>query len=378
MSALIPIFNNSLGAEEALRVMEVFSSRWLGQGQNCKAFEEEWARHLGVDGNVLLTNNCTSATMIALRALGIGQGDEVILPTIHFVGVANAILEVGAVPVFADVDEHTLNILPSEIDRLCTPRTKAVFLLHYGGHPCDMYEVETRCDDRRLLILEDAANGPASTFCGKAVGVLGDAGVWSFDAMKVLVMGDGGALWTRDDGTYKWAYSYRYLGFPPKQSSGTDSMKEHNSRWWEYDLACHSGRYISNDIMAAIGRVQLKKLAQFVERRHQIWDRYQDELADLEWLTRPPEPLTGCTTSYYLYWIQCDERDALARYLADNGVYSTFRYYPLHRVKYYGWHNAKFPNADRAADRTLCLPLHQNLTGQDIDKIVSAVKSFKR
>ena len=276
---MIPIFSNTLAYEELRAVDRVFASHWLGRGQECAAFEQEFAQHIGQE-RVLLFNSCTSATECALEALGIGPGDEVIVPSVQFVGVANAIRALGARPIFADVDRHTLNLLPSEVSRLYTARTAAVFLLHYGGHPAPMTEIED-AGGVSLPIVEDAANAVASTYYGRACGTLGHAGVWSFDSMKELVMVDGGALWMLYDERLALAEQLRYFGMPTKQSSGTDSAQGGASRWWEFKVEYPAGRHISNDVLAAIGRVQLRKLPGFIEKRRRVWDRYQTELAGM-------------------------------------------------------------------------------------------------
>lgn len=371
---MIPIFSNTLGKEELAAVERVFASRWLGRGNECAAFEEEFGRHLGTDKKPLLFNNCTAGTFVALEALGIGVGDEVILPSIQFVGVANAIVRCGARPVFADVDPHTLNILPEEIERLRTERTVAVFLLHYGGHPARMHSIYRAAE--RLLIIEDAANAVSSTWEGQACGTLGDAGVWSFDSMKELVMVDGGALWMDRERDLKYAEELRYMGFPAKQTSGTDSQQAGNRRWWEFQLRTASGRFISNDVLAAIGRVQLRKLPQFIEKRKRIWGRYQEAFNGLPGITCPPEPGFNCTSSYYFYWIQLEKRDELARFLCEHQIYCTFRYFPLHLVEHYGHEGGHLPNAEQVGERTLCLPLHQNLTDADVGRIVDTVTEF--
>jgi len=370
---MIPIFSNDLGVEELRAVERVFKSRWLGRGRECAEFEAEFARHISQD-RALLFNSCTSATFAMLQAMGIGTGDDVIVPTIQFVGVANAVMACGARPVFADVDPHTLNLLPSEISRLYSARTEAVFLLHYGGHPAPMADIEDAAG-MGLPILEDAANAVASTYYGVPCGTLGHGGVWSFDAMKELVMVDGGALWMLYDERLDMAEQLRYFGMPLKRASGTDSAREGAARWWEFDVTAAAGRHISNDVCAAVGRVQLRRLPGFIAQRRRVWDRYQEELADVPGLTLPPEPMPGCTTSYYLYWVQLDRRDELARYLCDHDVYCTFRYYPLHLVRYYG-HKGSLPNAEWAAEHTLCLPIHQNLTEGEQSQIIDLVKDF--
>ncbi len=371
---MIPIFSNSLGEEELSAISEVFASKWLGKGKQCDAFEAEFAQHLKVL-RVLLLNSCTAAIYTALRAIDIGPGDEVIVSTVNFVACASAVLELRAKPVFADVDPHTLNILPSEIERLKTSRTKAVFILHYGGHPCPMDEIRAACGDD-IAILEDSANAVSSSYKGNMCGTLGDAGVFSFDAMKILVMTDGGALYLSDDEAFERAKVFRYLGLAPKTTSGMDAMNEKQNRWWEFELDETSGRFISNDVLAAIGRVQLQKLSNFIARRKQIWGYYQQEFQNLAEISCPPEPLPDTTTSYYLYWIQTPKRrDALAAYLAENGVYTTYRYFPLHLVKKFN-DTSKLPVAEGVNETTLNLPLHQNLSDDNVQQIVDLVKTF--
>lgn len=371
---MIQIFSNALGAEELRAVDAIFQTRWVGNGKQCELFEQEFAAHLKTP-RVLLTNCCTSAIYIGLKALGIGPGDEVIVSTINFVACAGAVVDMGAKPVFADCDPRTLNILPSEIERLRTRRTKAVFILHYGGHPADVDAIRQACGDR-LLLIEDSANSVSSSYKGRMCGTLGDAGVFSFDAMKILVMVDGGALVLKDEAVIQRARALRYLGLAPKTTSGMDSMKEKKERWWEYELATTSGRFVSNDVLAAIGREQLKKLAGFIARRKQIWETYQRELAGVPQLGLPPEPPADCTSTYYLYWLQAgDRRDALAAHLAANDIYNTYRYYPLHMVRHFR-SDARLPNAERVNEITLNIPLHQNLTDGEVEKICTQVKRF--
>ena len=189
-------------------------------------------------------------------------------------------------------------------------------------------------------------------------------------------MGDGGALYIFDEDARKRAYELRYFGLPPKDNSGIDASAN-RSRWWEFELdMTTAGRHTSNDIAAAIGLVQLGKLSGFIERRREIWQTYQDRLGDV--VLTPPEPMDGTTSSYYLYWIQTQQRDKLARYLLDNDIYTTFRYYPLHLVRAYNHCGGRLPNAEKAAETTLCLPLHQNLSDSDVNKVIDTVRGFFR
>lgn len=371
----IQVFSNSLGQEELEAVKKVFLSRWIGMGKETAAFEQELGKLFGCN-NVLTVNCCTAALFISMKVLGIGPGDEVIIPSINFIGTANAVLDVGAKPVFADVDPVRLNIIPSEIERLRNKNTKAVLLLHYGGHPCDFDAVSDV--SKGLYIIEDSANSLVSKYKGKNCGTLGDLGCFSFDAMKILSVGDGGALIVKDDIFFQKACEYRYFGIC-NNKSGIDSLKAKNKKWWEIELKNTSGRYISNDIVSAIGRVQLQKLDDFIRRRKQIWELYQKKFQSFSWIQLPPKPLPGTTTSYYLYWIMLEPkiRNKLANYLVEQGIYCTFRYYPLHLIKAYNT-KVSLRNSEYINDRTLNIPLHQNLTDNDIDLIFETINSFTK
>lgn len=371
---MISIFSNSLGWEELEAVNRVFQSRWIGFGQESKLFEKEFGEKIG-SSRVLALNSCTGGLFMAMDILGIGPGDEVILPSVHFIGCANAVIRSGAKPIFADVDPRRLNLLPEEISRLRNDRTRAVLLLHYGGHPCDMEAVYRHSEGLRLI--EDAANSPFSLYRGVNCGLLGEIGVYSFDAMKILCSGNGGAMAVRTDELYARALEYRYFGLAPKAQSGIDSLGEKPSRWWEIHLNSVSNRYVPSDILSAVARIQLEKVDGFLRRRKEIWERYQEELSGLDWLATPPEPLPETTGSYYFYWIQLEkDRDRLARHLVDHDIYCTFRYYPLHQIDIYGSRD-RLPGAELASETTLNIPLHQNLTDDDVSRVVDAIKSFR-
>ncbi len=371
---MIPIFSNTLGKEELQAVEAVFKSKWIGKGKETEMFQKEFGEKIGCP-RTLAIYNCTSALFNSMKILNIGPGDEVIIPSIHFIGTANAIINAGAKPVFADVDTKYFNILPEEIKRLRNENTKAVFLLHYGGHPCNMDEVLKVSEG--LYIIEDSANSPVSKYKGQNCGTLGDIGCFSFDSMKILCVGNGGAICLKDEELYDKAMEYIYFGLSNKGQSGIDALKEKKERWWEIELNCISDKSEACDILSSIGRVQLKKIDKFIERRKQIWDRYQKELSGLDWLETPPEPLPETESSYYLYWIKTDKRDKLAKHLVDNEIYCTFRYFPLHLIKYYG-SNVKLPNAELINEKALNIPLHQNLSDEDVFKIIKTIKEFKQ
>jgi len=365
---MIQIFSNTIGFRELMSIKECFDSRWVGAGEKVAQFEAEFGKKVGK--KVLATNSCTSAMMIALRALGIGKGDEVIIPTINFIGCANLVAMLGATPVFCDVDPRYFNINIYDCVSKITRRTKAIIPLHYGGHPCDIEGIW----GYGLQIIEDSANSVSSRYSGVHCGTLGVAGCWSFDSMKTLVTGDGGMLYIHPE-YYDRAIAYRYLGL--EQRSGIDSQKSGNKRWWEVNVGYPSDRNIMNDITASIGLEQLKKLPTFIERRKEIWRVYQSEFADLSWLELPPEPLQYTESSYYLYWLKLKDRDEFAQYMVDNVIYVTFRYYPLHMVPYYE-SKTRLPVAEEISEQAINIPIHQNLNNEDLDFIIDRVRNWRR
>jgi aminotransferase len=373
---MIHVFQPSLGAEELEAVRQVFQSNWLGKGRLTEAFEEAFAAHLGVPREHLRSaNSCSEGLFLSLKLIGAGPGDEIVMPSISFVASANAAVERGARPVFCDVDPRTLNATAETIAAVLSPRTRAVLLIHYGGRPVDMDPILDLLRPRGIHVIEDSACSVASAYKGRACGTLGDIGVWSFDPAKVLVTGDGGMVYARDLEMARRAERELYLGLGSR-SGFTNAAA---ARWWEFDVECAGRRGITNDICSAIGLEQLKKMAAFLERRAAVDRIYRRELAGIAWLTPPPEVPGDCRTSHYFHWIQVPgpgRRDRLATHLRERDIYTTFRYHPLHWVAFYDHAGGSLPGADRAAEETLLLPLHQSLTDSDVERILDAIRGF--
>jgi len=373
---MINVFQPALGTEELEAVRKVFESNWVGKGRLTDRFEAEFASYLGVDRALIRSLTCcTEGLFLSMALLEIGPGDEVILPSISFVGAGNAVAASGARPVFCDVDPRTLNTTAEHIAPKITPKTRAVMILHYGGLPCQMDEICALVEGRRLALIEDSACSVASRYHGRACGTFGDVGAWSFDAMKILVTGDGSMLYAREPEMAERAEQLLYLGLVSK--SGLARAQSVDSRWWEFEISCFGRRVIMNDIASAIGLEQLKKLPGFIRRRREVHERYTDALSDLDWLRVPSKLPKGVESSYYFYWVQVEPgvRDKLAWYLREQGVYTTFRYYPLHWV---GLYNAggSLPNAELAAQTTLCIPMHHSLSDSDVHKVIDCIRLF--
>ncbi|MFJ7773360.1 DegT/DnrJ/EryC1/StrS family aminotransferase [Streptomyces sp. NPDC097107] len=371
---MINLFQPQVGKEELDAVAEVFDSHWLGHGPRTKAFEADFAAHIGVDAElVVFINSGTAGLFLALEALDLAEGDEVVLPSLSFVAAANAIGSTGARPVFCDVDSRTLNPTAEDVERSLTPRTKAVIVLHYGGYPGDIVRIERLCRERGIALVEDAACSPASRVDGRAVGSFGDLAMWSFDAMKVMVTGDGGMLYVRDRELAARARRLAYHGLA--QPSGFGHAKV-SHRWWELDVPEIGRRVIGNDLTAAIGSVQLRRLPELVARRREIVELYDRELAGLDGVRTPPPLPEGHESSYYFYWVQMSPeiRDEVASELYAAGIYTTFRYAPLHKVPAYRAQDEVLPASDKASGQTLCLPLHPGLADDEVRTVAAALR----
>lgn len=374
---MINVFQPALGQEELASVGKVFASNWIGKGEVVRDFERAFAENLRADpARFTTTTCCTDGIFLAAEIFDFGDGDEVIAPSISFVAVGSSVVAAKADLVLCDVNPHTLNADLEHIERKISPRTKAIILNHYGGLACDMDPIMELCRAHGITVIEDSACAVKSFYKGRACGTIGEMGLWSFDAMKIIAAGDGGMIYLRSAALLEAAKEHLYLGLPARQTSGTDSSAEGNPTWWEFDIRRPGGRAIMNNITASIALTQLEKLDSFLARRKVIHDTYIRELADCSWLTLPPPPGSECTSSYYLFWIQLAERDAIARFLLEHGVYTTFRYWPLHRVRYFAQSAQGLPNAERACQRTLNLPLHQSLSDDDVGKVIDLVKLF--
>lgn len=371
---MINVFQPSLGAEELEAVRKVFESNWIGKGEVTDRFENSFADYIGVERRLMRTVDCcTEGLFLAMQLLGIAPGDEVILPSISFVGTGNAVLSCGGRAVFCDVDKRSLNTTAAFIKEKITRKTKAVIVLHYGGLSCDMDEICGLLKQKGIALIEDSACSVASRYAQRACGTFGDIGVWSFDAMKILSTGTGGMLYCQDPDMAQRAEEMLYLGL--KTKSGLSSKLA--TRWWKLEVSYPGRRSNMNDISSAIGLKQLKKLPGFIARRKEIHETYNRALAGNSWLRLPPEIPQNAQSSHYFYWVQLSPglRDKLAEYLRKDNIYSTFRYYPLHLVKIYDSF-VSLPNAEEAAETTLCIPIHQSLSEEDVNRVIQSIIKF--
>lgn len=364
---MIPVFGSQVGQQELAEVADCFARQWLGSGPKTRAFESEFAQRLGL-ANLIVLNSGSTGLYVATVLLDLPPGSDIVLPSYTWLACAQAIVLAGHRPVFCDVDLETGNVTAETIAAALTPNTRAVMVVHYAGLPVNMQPIL----DLGLPVIEDAAHAVDSRIGGKACGSFGDVGVYSFDAVKNLTMGEGGAVTVRDPEVAARARLLRHSGIA---STGFDASSDATGRWWEYTIRETAHRLLVSDINAAIGLAQLRRLDELQAKRRHIWNFYQQAFSDLDWLQRPVEANAGDRHSYCLYAVRIPHRDRAARALYEQGIYTTLRYHPLHLNPVFG-STAELPNSERLNHEALCLPLHPNLSAADIDRIVAAVRAL--
>jgi dTDP-4-amino-4,6-dideoxygalactose transaminase len=364
---IISVFGSRVGPEELAQVRDCFERQWLGTGPKNKEFEARFSayRHLS---NLTLVNSGSNALYLATVLLDLPPGSDVIVPSFTWIACAHAAILAGHRPVFCDVALDTHNVTAETIAAAITPKTKAVMVVHYAGKPVRIDPIL----DLGLAVIEDAAHAVVSEIGGRPCGGIGDIGVFSFDAVKNLAMGEGGAVTARDPERAARARVLRYCGIA---KSGFEAASGDAERWWEYDIRAAFPKLLVSDVAAAIGLAQLEKLAKHQAIRRRIWETYQRAFADLEWLTRPADADPDETHSYFTYVVRMPHRDRCARLLLDRGIYTTLRYHPLHLNRIYA-SSARLPNTERLGEEALSLPLHPNLTDADVDRIVTEVRAL--
>lgn len=359
-----------MGQEEIEAVAGVLESGWIGMGPRTKEFEEEFARFTGVKFAVGL-NSATAALHLAVKALGINSG-EIIVPAITFISTALAATYNNAKPVFADVYEDTLNIDVDDIKRKITKKTRAIIPVHYGGHPVELDDILDIANEHDLKMIEDCAHACGSLYKGRHVGSLGDVGCFSFHAVKNLATGDGGMLTTNSEEIAKKVERLRWLGID--KSTFLRSGKDNYS--WNYGVAEVGYKYHMNDITAAIGLVQLKKLEKMNERRAEIAGIYNKNFRDIDWIQLPVEK-DYVKSAHHNYVVKVNDRDKLMAFLAERGISTGVHYMPLYLHPIYEGIKANTPTVEEIWKKIITLPLYPDMTFNDINKVVNSIKAFK-
>ena len=377
----LPFSLPDIGDEEIEAVSEVLRTGWVTTGPKTKEFEQSLQSFLGGDVFCMAVNSATAGLHLALEALGVGPGDEVIVPSLTFTATAEAVSYLGATVVIVDVNPYTLNIDPLRIRQAITPNTKALIPVHYAGLPCDMDVILEIAREFNLKVVEDAAHSLSASYKGVKIGNLhSDVTVFSFYANKTMTTGEGGMVVTRSPELASRIRTMRLHGI---SKDAFDRFTARKPSWY-YEVIAPGFKYNLTDIASAIGIQQLKKLPHFLERRRYLASCYMNSLKDLP-LLLPPVPNDNSVHSWHLFVIRLTadsplSRDDVIAKLCEFGIGTSVHYVPLHRHPYwqikYQLSPSSFPVTEEAYSSMISIPLYTKMSDSDQQRVASALSEI--
>ena len=374
----IPFSLPDIGDEEVQSVTETLLSGWVTSGPKVKIFESDFQNFICNSSESIAVNSATAGLHLALESLGVGKGDEVIVPSLTFTATAEVVRYLGADVKLVDVDPITLNIDIEAIREAITLKTRVIMPVHYAGLSCDMDEILSLAKEFGLKVVEDAAHALPTTYKGDMVGSLNsDITVFSFYANKTMTTGEGGMVVTRHLDLAKRMKIMRLHGIDRDAFDRFQSIKPA----WYYEVTAPGFKYNMTDIAAAMGIHQLRKLPGFLDRRQYLAQRYFEALADLP-LILPADDTDGGSHSWHLFVIRLQDdarinRDELIQFLSDKGIGTSVHYVPLHRQPYwrdrYQLTNDMFPETDKAYLSMVSIPLYTAMSDEQQDRVIQAL-----
>jgi len=378
-AGFLPFHVPAIGNEEIAAVIEVLKSGWLTTGSRVRDFEQQFARFVGTRHGVAV-NSATAALHLALAAVGVGEGDEVIVPTMTFAATSEVVLYLRARPVLVDCRPDTLNIDPAAIAAALTPRTRAIIPVHFAGQPCDSEAILSLARRHDLRVIEDAAHALPACDGARMIGGIGDITCFSFYATKTITTGEGGMATTDN---IEWADKMRMLSL---HGISHDAWKRYSAEGsWYYEIMNVGYKYNLTDLAASIGLEQLKKCRGFAAARRRIAEAYNDGFADLAEI-RSPVCRAGVQHAWHLYVIQLElerlsiDRREFIEALRQRQIGASVHFIPLHLHPYYrrtfGYQPEDFANATAVYPRIVSLPIYPNMSGDDIDDVIAAVRNI--
>ncbi|MFQ5833398.1 MAG: DegT/DnrJ/EryC1/StrS family aminotransferase [Candidatus Thorarchaeota archaeon] len=375
----IAVSDLSYGQEEVDAVVDVVKSQWLTMGPRTEEFERHLASYLEAD-NVIAVNSGTSALHLGLLSMGIGPGDEVITTPMTFVASANCILYTGATPVFADIDKNTFNIDPNLVEDNITPKTRAVLPVHLAGLPAEMDHLLEICERHDLAMLDDAAHAIGAEYKGKRIGGLESVTAFSFFSNKNLAVGEGGAITSNDDETAQRLRLMRSHGLT-KPTWSRHHKKDEESLDQLYDMTELGFNYRITEIGAALGITQLSKLDSNNSRRREMYMLYRELVEDLPLEFQETPDYVKHSHHVLPVLLPHGTRSKVRAHLLERGVGTSIHYTPIHKFTYYrklGYSDLYLPNSNEVGSRVVTLPLHQNITDNDVNRVITSLKESLR
>jgi len=369
----IPYFDMVLGQEEEAALIEVVRSGWLTIGPKVEAFESAFAAFLG-GGECIAVSSCTAALHTVLSIVGVGSGDEVLIPGLTFVADLNVVIATGATPIPIDcTSKSDWNISVEEVITKITPKTKAVIALHYAGVPCEIEKLASICKERGIVLIEDTAHALGTRLGGKSIGLFGDFACFSFYSNKNMTTAEGGMIVTRDRASAARCRSFRSHGMSAL------ARERRDSRQHSYDILQFGLNYRMAEFSAALGIVQLGKLLEFNARRKILALKYNELLDSVKGVYRPWTSLpSDVVPSYHIYSVFFDStatRDHIVEVLKEHGVQTSFHYPAFSSFTAFDDRGWVLPNADLLSSRMVTLPLYPLLKDVDVEFICGIIKS---
>jgi len=383
-ASFLPFALPDITDEEQRAVCEALASGWMTTGPATKRFEENFAEFIGGNIQAIAVNSATAGLHLALEALGIGPGDEVIAPSLTFTATVEVARYLGADVVLVDVDPLTLTMHPEAVRSAITPRTKALLPVHYAGLACDMTSLLAIARENGLRVVEDAAHALPATHRGQTIGTLdSDITVFSFYANKTMTTGEGGMIVTRSPDLAARMKIMRLHGI---DRDAFDRFRSSKPAWY-YEIVAPGYKYNLTDLASAIGIVQLGRLPSFLERRQQLAARYNEALRSLP-LILPANAPAGDIHSWHLYVLRLSDsalqrgidRDHVITALAERGIGTSVHYVPLHRQPYwrdrYSLTADRFPITEDAYQRMFSIPLYTKMVDADQERVINALRDI--
>jgi len=377
--AFLPFALPDIGEAEIAEVVATLRSGWITTGPRARQFETTFADYLGGNGEAIAVNSATAGLHLALEAIGIGVGDEVIVPTYTFTATAEVVRYLGAHPVFVDCDPVTFNVRACDIEAVITKRTRAVIPVHFGGLACDLEAIQALAVPNKLEIIEDAAHAFPAMHRGRLIGCWPSAAVvFSFYATKTLTTGEGGMIITRSPVIAERCRAMRQHGI------SHDAFERYTSSQpgWRYEVIAAGFKYNLTDLAAALGLAQLRRVDSMQRRRERLANRYDEALAGLP-CDLPPGPPPGDRHARHLYVIRLRDdapvdRDRFIKRMAELGIGCSVHFIPLHLQPVwrdsYSLRPEQFPNATEAFRRVVSLPLYSKMSDCDQDRVILALR----
>lgn len=381
MSYFLPFALPDIGEEEINEVVDALRSGWVTTGPKTKKFEADFKAYLGGNVEALAVNSATSGLHLALEAVGVKTGDEVLVPTLTFTATAEVVRYLGAHPVFVDCDPDTLNIDISKMEEKITKKTKAIIPVHFAGLACDMDSIIDIARKHNLKIIEDAAHAFPTRYKGKLIGTLdSDVTVFSFYANKTMTTGEGGMVVAKDKAIIDRMKVMRLHGI------SRDAFDRYQSKTpaWYYEVIETGFKYNLPDICAALGLQQLKKIDGFYQKRLTMAKKYEIGLADLP-IILPPNAEGNSTHAWHIYPIRLKEgcgvdRDEFIIKMSEKGIGCSVHFIPLHKQPIwrdsYKLRSEDFPEAEYAYKHILSIPLFTKMTDEDQNNVINAIKDI--